>query len=258
MLSFIYPIYNRADLFAVTLDSFVLQDDPPPYEIIVVDDGSTDHVRDVVRYYAAEMPTPFRLPIRYVRIDGTLYDGIIGCDLRGCNNPALAINVGIREARGERVVLTSPEVKHLRSSNVRRLAEHVLPPSTALVADVYDRTWRDTEFGGWIGGGPKQRALHFLVAFRRDDLLAIGGMEEAFMAGRGFEDNELTERFAAAGGRYLFTGPTVIAEHQPHYRAEPGPLDAINQATFHRLRGQPVANVGREWGWPNVIVERWP
>jgi len=25
MLSFIYPIYNRADLFAVTLDSFVLR-----------------------------------------------------------------------------------------------------------------------------------------------------------------------------------------------------------------------------------------
>lgn len=51
-ISVIIPNWNRADLLPATLDSFLNQT-LLPYEIIVVDDGSTDHYPSVVAQYSA-------------------------------------------------------------------------------------------------------------------------------------------------------------------------------------------------------------
>jgi glycosyltransferase involved in cell wall biosynthesis len=50
-ISLIIPTYNRGHLIAETLDSALAQD-PPFLEIIVVDDGSTDHTSSVLALYA--------------------------------------------------------------------------------------------------------------------------------------------------------------------------------------------------------------
>jgi glycosyltransferase involved in cell wall biosynthesis len=49
-ISLVIPTYNRASLIAETLDS-ALSQVPPFLEIIVVDDGSTDHTSDVLASY---------------------------------------------------------------------------------------------------------------------------------------------------------------------------------------------------------------
>ena len=49
-ISTIIPAYNRADLIGETLRS-VLEQDRPPSEVIVVDDGSTDDTADVIAAY---------------------------------------------------------------------------------------------------------------------------------------------------------------------------------------------------------------
>ncbi len=50
LVSVIIPTYNRAHVLARALDS-VLAQDYSPMEIILVDDGSTDHTRQVLRPY---------------------------------------------------------------------------------------------------------------------------------------------------------------------------------------------------------------
>jgi glycosyltransferase involved in cell wall biosynthesis len=50
-ISLVIPSYNRADLIAQTLDS-ALSQVPPFLEVIVVDDGSTDHTASVLARYA--------------------------------------------------------------------------------------------------------------------------------------------------------------------------------------------------------------
>lgn len=253
-LSCVYPIFNRADLFARTLDTFVLQDMAVErYEILVMDDGSTDHLVEVVRYYAAR----WGLPIRYFRLDVLRCGVPVWRSLTGGNSPVVAWNVGIKEARGRRIAISSPEVCHRDSGNADWLAQ---PYATniGIVANVYDRTWAATEFHGWIGGGPAHRPLPFLAAYDRDFLVSIGGFEEAFMAGRAFDDNEFAERFAANGGRYEFEEPPdLVAEHLPHDRPDAVLADQVNHETYQRLRGQLVANVGRTWGNPACILEAW-
>ncbi len=55
LVSIIIPTYNRAHLISETLDS-VLAQTYPNWECIVVDDGSTDHTKEVVQAYVDKDP----------------------------------------------------------------------------------------------------------------------------------------------------------------------------------------------------------
>lgn len=53
LVSVVLPVFNQADLLAASIDS-VLAQSWPQLELIVIDDGSTDGVRDVLRRYAGD------------------------------------------------------------------------------------------------------------------------------------------------------------------------------------------------------------
>ncbi len=77
-ISVIIPTHNRADVVGEALAS-VLAQDYRDFEVVVVDDGSTDDTAAVVQTFGE--------PVRLVR--------------RPCGGPAAARNTGIRESRGE-------------------------------------------------------------------------------------------------------------------------------------------------------------
>jgi glycosyltransferase involved in cell wall biosynthesis len=79
-VSVIIPTYNRADCITKSIDS-VLSQNYNDYEIIVVDDGSTDNTRQILQVYVDKGL------IRYI------YQDNAGC--------AAARNVGISTAKGE-------------------------------------------------------------------------------------------------------------------------------------------------------------
>src|SRR5687768_9619521 len=56
VLSVVVPTYNRAPLLERTLDSLARQSLARPYEVVVVDDGSTDDTSAVLRSWAARDP----------------------------------------------------------------------------------------------------------------------------------------------------------------------------------------------------------
>lgn len=84
---------NRADQLAGVLDSLALQTAPAnvAWELCLVDNGSTDHTRQVVESYSA------RIRIRYVREDTP-----------GLSN---ARNRGVEEARGRYICWTDDDVR---------------------------------------------------------------------------------------------------------------------------------------------------
>ncbi|MBM2835200.1 MAG: glycosyl transferase [Candidatus Brocadiaceae bacterium] len=77
-VSVVIPTYNRAPYVIMAIES-VLAQSYQDYEIIVVDDGSTDGTRDVLE--------PYRDRIRYMYQDN--------------KGVSAARNTGIQESRGE-------------------------------------------------------------------------------------------------------------------------------------------------------------
>jgi dolichyl-phosphate beta-glucosyltransferase len=56
LLSLVIPAYNEADRLSSGLDRLMGQIDPDTTEILVVDDGSTDHTVEVARHSLASLP----------------------------------------------------------------------------------------------------------------------------------------------------------------------------------------------------------
>lgn len=80
LFSVVIPTYNRADLLRRTLETVFAQQFKD-FEVIVVDDGSTDHTESVVGGWGER--------VRYLRAQNS--------------GPGAARNLGINEARGEYV-----------------------------------------------------------------------------------------------------------------------------------------------------------
>ncbi len=101
-LSIVCSTYNRADLLDVSLASYARQTlDRSQWEYLLVDDGSTDHTKEVARKWAFK-----GLPIRYFTAEDVGRPKVPGVwrDGSGCRN---AVSL---QATGEYLVGTYPEV----------------------------------------------------------------------------------------------------------------------------------------------------
>lgn len=263
MLSLVYAMHNRTQIFARTLDTLAEQDLPPvAWELVVVDDGGTDPalVSLLDRTHAVH-----GWNIQYHRIDLRQHPYPVFQTAVGANNPCVAWNVGIREAVGERIVLSSPEIAHRFPTNLTFCAEWDLDPVEALIGDVWDAEHADTPgLQGWISGGPMHRALAFLQVAYRERLLQVGGFEERFISGYAWDDVEFVTRWYRSGGQFVFSGPVLQAEHLWHPRPVHEVQDAYqkNHQLYESLQtGLPfcTANVGHAWGSSALIVatQRW-
>ncbi|MEN9228224.1 MAG: glycosyltransferase [Gloeomargarita sp. HHBFW_bins_205] len=90
-LSVVIPTYNRRPILAKALLALEQQDWPGPYEVIVVDDGSTD---DTLAWLAAHQPD---LP--HVRWCSQTHQG-----------PAVARNLGVAQAQGDTIVFIDSDL----------------------------------------------------------------------------------------------------------------------------------------------------
>lgn len=109
--SVVIPTYNRMDTLPEVLDALEAQEGAPDFEIIVVDDGSTDGTAEFLER------RPFRLPAEFLSQENA--------------GPALARNRGVEAARGRRVAFlgddTVPSSGWLRE-HARAAEEHAADP----------------------------------------------------------------------------------------------------------------------------------
>jgi glucosyl-dolichyl phosphate glucuronosyltransferase len=91
-VSVVLCTYNRAALLAGAIEALVRQaDDPPPYEVIVVDNNSTDATRDVVLRFAP--------------------GGIVRYEFEPQQGLSAARNRGIAAARADVIAFTDDDVR---------------------------------------------------------------------------------------------------------------------------------------------------
>lgn len=264
MISIVIPILNRLDLLRRAFPSIYTQDYPREnYEVIFVDYGSTDGLKEYLQSLSGV------LNLTYLRIDDSKAKIPVYHGPTGTCNPALAWNVGIRRARGDLLMLTSPEVIHVtetlkqavefgREGRVVRARVVDVPPWTQLLMD---------ELHTFSSSGlinltcsterPDMAGLYFIGVIPKSLMEKIGGIDEDYMQGLAWEDTECGRRMMASGVE-LFHADDMIGLHQYHPRVDLGSdFYCLKNQTRFLSEFKTVANVGRVWGDPDVIVDEW-
>jgi GT2 family glycosyltransferase len=193
-LSVVIPTYNQADLLKESLRSLVDQMlSHGSYEIVVVDDGSTDHTATVLREFGP--------PVRVVRLPTN----------RG---RSAARNAGIRAAAAPLVALVDSDIIVRRDFLASHLEAHKRHGNGILsrgpVIDVPDlATARDDKIPKLVSSPAYLTTAN--AALAKDALLRAGLFDEHF-PGYGWEDFDLGLRLRRLGLRRVFC-PQAVAFH---------------------------------------------
>jgi glycosyltransferase involved in cell wall biosynthesis len=225
--SIVVPAYNAANTIGHCLAALARQSAPAKdFEVIVVDDGSTDGTGDIVKQF----------PVRYFRQPN-----------RG---PASARNLGAREAGGEIILFTDSDC--VPDGNwVKEMTAPFKDPDIAAVKGAYRTSQRSltarfaqVEFAERFRMLTKADSIDMVdtysAAFRRDVFFGAGGFDESFPVANN-EDTELSYKLAGQGHRMVFN-PNAIVCHLNH------PDSITRYARLKFWRGY----------WRMVVYRRYP
>lgn len=197
-LSAVVPTYNRSEVLRVCLRSLAAQTLPrDQFEVLVVDDGSSDDTESVVRRFEPE------LAVRYLRQPTN----------RG---RAAARNRGIREATGDVVVFVDSDVfpvpEFLEAHRAIHLRHHRAVGRGPLRLTVH---LDDPFHKPALLPDPSPAFLDTANAsVRREHLVAAGGFDEEFRH-YGWEDVDLGLRLRRMGLRRVFDRRALAYHYQP-------------------------------------------
>lgn len=236
-VSVVVPAYNAAWCVRKAIDS-VLAQDFRDFELIVVNDGSTDDTLAVLRGYG---------------------DAIRVVDQRngGMSN---ARNAGIRAARGEFLAFLDSDDWWLPGKLGRQVALLRARPDlgfcscTARVEDMDGRLlnlwacpqWEGSFLVHLFGSGADVPGSCSAVLARRDLVLQAGAFDETL---RGAEDPDLWIRLAAVSGYACLPEPGVVVLRRPGSVSRN--LEAMRDSTLRMMRKNrallPSEFQGRYW-----------
>jgi hypothetical protein len=146
-------------------------------------------------------------------------------------NCSKALNIGVREAKYDSIVITSPEVKPL-TDVLHQFSESL---DKNIICEVSDQDI-DGNLTILVGNGYRDDtpAMYFLAKFNKADVEKINGWDEEFMKGYAYEDNDFGARWNRAGLPFELH-MEIKAVHQYHPRGETIPDGlTINERQFQK------------------------
>lgn len=229
LISVVIPTLNEGELLHMTVESVISETDYREFEVVIVDDGSTDGSTDRYRGAAANVRV----------VDG----GGLGV--------AKARNRGAEDARGEFVVFLDA---HCRVSPnwLGRLTRELRDPRVALIGPTFSRlnepeprgcgvAWTDSGLNTtWFEPLKVRHAYDVPLTigacqgFRTDTFKAIGRYEEGF-ASWGSEDLEICLRCWLLGYRVLADPEVTVAHHFREVRNYEVDDDDVNYNVLRML-----------------------
>jgi cellulose synthase/poly-beta-1,6-N-acetylglucosamine synthase-like glycosyltransferase len=198
-ISVIVPVRNAAHTIGACLDGLQAQSvSRDRYEVIVVDDGSTDDTRDIVKGHSVILLT------------------------QAHEGPAAARNRGVGAARGEIVLFTDADCVPGREW-IEEMVRPFDDPEVVGVKGAY-RTRQEEivarfvqrEYEERYERMARRRFIDFIdtysAGYRREVFLAQGGFDTAY-PNASVEDQELSFRLAERGHKMVFN-PRAAVYHQ--------------------------------------------
>jgi glycosyltransferase involved in cell wall biosynthesis len=114
--SVIMTVYDNAQELRQFLSAFLTQDYAPSYEVIVVDESSTDHTEDVLKLQKQQYPQ--------------LYTTFLPKPNRNITRRKLALTIGVKAAKNEWVIFSDI---------------HAAPPSSTWLGEIAETLDKNTD-----------------------------------------------------------------------------------------------------------------
>lgn len=171
--------------------------DPETFEVVAVDDGSTDATSRVLALHAQTAP----FPLQSVRLDST-------------SGPAAARNVGWQRATGELIAFTDDDCVVSPGWLSAGLAAHSEDPEAVIQGRVeinpneLDRMSPFAHFFFHYGPGGGYPTAN--IFYPRVLLEELGGFDEVNFPGVAGEDTDLATRALAAGTKSLWAPEALV------------------------------------------------
>lgn len=209
-VTILVPCYNEGAVIARAIES-LLELDYPMFEVLVIDDGSTDDTREAV-----------------APLEGRHGDVTVRLVSKGNGGKASALNTGIALARHDYILAMDGDSR-LTKDTLRAAMRHFGDPRVGAVAGNVKVTnrrnlWTKLQALEYIEGlNMARRAQGFLRAvniipgpigiFRRDVLLAVGGYDTDTYA----EDADLTLKLLTAGWHIAYEDRAIAWTEAPEH-----------------------------------------
>lgn len=226
LISLCVPIMNRLDdLIATMPDRLVNANSSPPVEIVILDYGSTDGLREYMYELMATTSLARGSFFSYIWYEKPKFF-----------HSTHAYNLALKSGIGTWVVLTPADV-YLKDGYMTILR---------------DRIWAGCQ---WCNTDKKRRST---IAFNRDEFIAMGGYDERFNT-YGPDDVDIIERMNRRGllrgsipDSFLDEIYTEPSKKVANYKGDLSHRDLgkglMRYLYQNRDEAQLVANAGKKWG----------
>lgn len=234
MISVIMPYWDRLELLKKTLISFSDFYIGVDLEVIIADDGSGLSMSDIDEYH---------LDIKIINLT---YKS-------GAKNPCVPLNRAAAAATGEFLAITNPEVIHT-TPVLEQLCEQVASngPTHYCSAGVwsadkqkwYNHSVENTKRTA-RAPTPSCAGLHFLAVMKTDFFRVVGGFDETYRDGQGYEDSDFLWKLHASGGTFSIRDDLVV-EHVSTNTAWPAGGTKRNSGIFYKKWRDYMSIVGAQ------------
>ena len=253
MASILIPCFKRVELLNWGLFSLAKQESPYPFEVIVLNDGIDDGTKELCKKYSD------RLNIRYIYTGHRNEEKIIW------RCPGFCLNIGVKKAKSDYIILTCPEIFHLDKFAVKKTIEKLQSKRKIMVKP---EGWDDQknhylthviETKGEVN--PEftvnnmvelHTTLPFFLGLHREEFTCIGGYDEDLI-GWAFDDTDLIRRMRCYGIKYETIDSTIVHLYHPRHRQgieENRKMFLYNKKIYEYKckSGVLYSNKTREWG----------
>lgn len=144
-----------------------------------------------------------------------------------CSNPTPAFNFGASRCKGAFIVITNPEVMHHADILSGLDGEFDADPNVYVVCGCRDVTvtdragdWPSVRYadGQWlVHTVHNHRRLHFCSALSKGTYRKVGGFDEEYAKGVGYDDDDFRNQVEACGVRFS-DRDDLLTLHQAHER----------------------------------------
>lgn len=246
-ISVVMPYYNRLSQLRVTLKTISMSS-YKDIEIVIVDDASEENQK------AKSIVDSFSLNIKVINVEK---------EEKWWANPCHAFNIGFREAKGDVIILQSPEclhygdvlsyvVSHIKENSYlvfscKNLNNDITARLQPICAIENPLNQLELLLGqelkimrGWYNHPRRNaRGYHFLSAITRENLFEVlNGFDERYSKGHAFDDDEFLERIKRSPIEIEMVDSIMCCcAHQYHTPIFPGCSEGriwqINYDLFH-------------------------